>query len=64
MIYFLLYIIGGWATAYALLRKNSVDMNNSTGEEGSEVIVGAVAAIIIWPLVLGMWAWHSYKESL
>jgi hypothetical protein len=62
MTYLILYIIGGWITAGALLYKNRVDLSEMSGEEGSETIVGAVAAMLIWPFVVAMWALHAYQD--
>jgi hypothetical protein len=62
MTYLIVYIIGGWITVGALLYKNRVNLNEVSGEEGSEAIVGAVAAMFIWPFVLAMWALHAYKD--
>jgi len=63
MTYLILYVIGGWITVGALLYKNRVNLNEVSGEEGSETIVGAVAAMLIWPFVLVMWALHAYQDS-
>jgi hypothetical protein len=63
MTYLILYIIGGWITAGALLYKNRVNLNEVSGEEGSETIVGAVAAMIIWPVVLVFWALHACQDT-